>query len=368
MNSRPLAIFIRTARVKPGVVAFELGLHHCARLNVDGIAGRFARISHPDVKIMPVDVSIFVDHAKSQVLDPSAKIRGALRDSVRRVAHALDCILKIGVASFGHDDVGYRDAAARLQYARHLGERALRFGHVMKRVAAGNDSGGAVRKRQRVNIGARKFDVGDAIARGFGASLFDHSRSEVRANRMAHAGSQRTSIRSGSAREIDGQELFGIGQSLRRASGEFFGFLGSGAAHGAGENVRGLCETFANFFLMLGSWQSMWLQFVLNIFVAHVQLAEFCACTDYITAEASATKSYQLPIRLTVETKIQRARCSGPAARSSGIAAAHSAMRSGQRGSNAQPGGSAVSDGTVPAIGSSLWRTSCGEARSNPAV
>ena len=45
------------------------------------------------------------------------------------------------------------------------------------------------------------------------------------------------------------------------------------------------------------------------------------------------------------------------------MAVAHSATRNGQRGSNAHPGGSAASDGTVPGIGSSLCRTSCGDAR-----
>jgi len=46
----------------------------------------------------------------------------------------------------------------------------------------------------------------------------------------------------------------------------------------------------------------------------------------------------------------------------------HSARRSPQRGSNAHPGGSAVSCGTVPGIGSSFFFSSEGEAASNPYV
>ena len=56
------------------------------------------------------------------------------------------------------------------------------------------------------------------------------------------------------------------------------------------------------------------------------------------------------------------------AARRSGTATAHSSRRNEQRGSNAQPGGSAVNCGTEPGIGDSLPRSIVGEAFSKPCV
>jgi len=46
----------------------------------------------------------------------------------------------------------------------------------------------------------------------------------------------------------------------------------------------------------------------------------------------------------------------------------HSARRSPQRGSNAHPGGSALSYATVPGIGSNFFFPNEGEAASNPYV
>ena len=51
-----------------------------------------------------------------------------------------------------------------------------------------------------------------------------------------------------------------------------------------------------------------------------------------------------------------------------GIAAAHSGLRDAQRGSNAQPGGSAFSCGTFPGIGTSFPNLIFGKAASNPCV
>lgn len=65
---------------------------------------------------------------------------------------------------------------------------------------------------------------------------------------------------------------------------------------------------------------------------------------------------------------MQRAAWSTDAVRSPGTLAAHSARRNPQRGSNAQPGGSAVSCGTAPGIGVSFPRSSVGDAASNPCV
>ena len=59
-------------------------------------------------------------------------------------------ILKRGVAAFGHDDIRDGHAATRLKDARHLREGLRRVGHVMKRVAAGNNAGGLVGERHHI--------------------------------------------------------------------------------------------------------------------------------------------------------------------------------------------------------------------------
>jgi len=65
---------------------------------------------------------------------------------------------------------------------------------------------------------------------------------------------------------------------------------------------------------------------------------------------------------------MQRAACPEEAPRNSGTPRVHSVTRTAHRGSNAQPGGSAVNCGTVPGIGVSLPRSNVGEAASNPCV
>ena len=121
---------------------------------------------------------------------------------------------------------------------------------MVKRVAAGNDPGGAVGKGQRVNIGADEFNIRDAVARGFGARFFNHRRSQVRADRAANARGQRACVCAGTASEIDGQHLPGVCETGRYALGKFFAFLDSRAPNGARKNVRRLREAFANFFLV----------------------------------------------------------------------------------------------------------------------
>jgi len=67
-----------------------------------------------------------------------------------------------------------------------------------------------------------------------------------------------------------------------------------------------------------------------------------------------------------IYTRMQRAAWSGVAGRRSGTARVQAGMRWEQRGSKEQPGGSAVSCGTVPGMGRSLPRSSVGEAARRP--
>src|SRR5207245_8581621 len=68
------------------------------------------------------------------------------------------------------------------------------------------------------------------------------------------------------------------------------------------------------------------------------------------------------------QTSTQRAACSAEATRNSGTATLHSLRRNPHLGSNAQPGGSAVSCGTLPGLGVSFPRSSRGDAASRPCV
>ncbi len=166
-------------------------------------------------------MEVFGHDAQSQIQDEAAEIRDGLRVRVRRIAHALDTILERAVATFADDDVGDRHAASGLQHAHHFRQGARRIGHVVKRVAAGDDPGGAVGKGQRVNIGADEFDVGDAVARGFGLRFFDHRGSQVRADRVADARCKRARVCAGAARKVDGQQLVRVCEAGRGAFGEF---------------------------------------------------------------------------------------------------------------------------------------------------
>src|SRR5205814_10314010 len=79
-------------------------------------------------------------------------------------------------------------------------------------------------------------------------------------------------------------------------------------------------------------------------------------------------QNFAFPFSLFHQTSTHRAVCASFAARKSGTAVVHSSRRNPHRGSNAHPGGSAVSFGTLPGIGVSFPRSSFGEAASSPCV
>ena len=191
--------------------------------------------------------------AQSQVRDHSSKnSSSALRAGVRRIAHALDVILEIGVAAHGHDNVSEGQAASRLRDARHFGQGARRISHVMKRVAAGDNSRGAGRKGQRVNIGAHEFDIHDAVARGLDSRLFHHRRSQVRADRMADARSERARECPGPAEQHRLRAACPHGSETRGGVlREAQPFFDARAAHGLGKRIGSFSKAFANFFVVL---------------------------------------------------------------------------------------------------------------------
>ncbi len=250
MNSRPLAILSERRGRNPERVIFQTTFQQVARLYVDRIARRFTGIVHPYIEVVPVVVNVLRDLAQSQIADHFAKTRHALRAGVRRIAHALNLILKIAVATFAHNNVGDGDAAARLQHSHHFRERAHRIGHVVKRVAAGNDF-----RSCRLQMAARRYRP-------------ERIRCwRCRRGRLRHAlsrpspGSGPRQSHGERARPADACTCRG---RRRRRSREHFpdargplwrirqgaGFVDSRAAHGLRKDVRGFREAFANFFEM----------------------------------------------------------------------------------------------------------------------
>src|SRR6202035_4698313 len=78
---------VRTAWSKTGTIVAYATFHHVASLDVDRISWSLARISHPDVEIVPVVVKMFRHRAQPQIPDQGMKIGDAQRAGMRRVAH-----------------------------------------------------------------------------------------------------------------------------------------------------------------------------------------------------------------------------------------------------------------------------------------